>query len=240
LIANCPEASPDDRIRKGKKVKFAALVAKLSFVILEDPCRLSCARLNECMEVDYLLESGSDLTVIPRSILERLVGQSFVNEVPVDVFEIRLARSDVTVVCRAKVKLDVVLDTRARRVLIRDLQIYVVDAPMDVLFVGDNVFQKLGNNPQHLLEQKVASEEVKDVASPYPEDSSLNETFNEDYDEFRDIWKAKLSANGPGKVTPLKVHLKPDAVPRRAKVRRYAPKHLDFMRKQVKLLEEMG
>jgi len=41
----------------------------------------------------------------------------------------------------------------------------------------------------------------------------------------------KLSADGPAKVTPLKVHLKPDAVPRRAKARRYAPKHLDFMRK---------
>jgi len=55
------------------------------------------------MEVDYLLDSGSDVTVIPRSILERLAGQSLVNEVPVDVFEIGMVRSDVTVVCRAKV-----------------------------------------------------------------------------------------------------------------------------------------
>jgi len=80
-----------------------------------------------------------------------------VNEVPVNVFEIGLARSDVTVVCRAKVKMDVALDTRAGRVLIRDLEIYVLDAPMDVLFVGDDVFQKVGISPQHLLEQKVAS-----------------------------------------------------------------------------------
>jgi len=39
----------------------------------------------------------------------------------VDVFHIGLARSDVTVVCRAKVKIDVALDTTAGRVLIRDL-----------------------------------------------------------------------------------------------------------------------
>jgi hypothetical protein len=39
LIANSPEASPDDRIRKAKKVKFAALVAKLSVDTLENPSR---------------------------------------------------------------------------------------------------------------------------------------------------------------------------------------------------------
>jgi hypothetical protein len=52
--------------------------------------------LNDCMDVDYLLVSGSDLTIIPRSILERLAGQYLVNEVPVDVFEIGLVRSDMT------------------------------------------------------------------------------------------------------------------------------------------------
>jgi hypothetical protein len=49
----------------------------------------------------------------------------------------------------------------------------------------------------------------------------------------------KLSGDGPAKLTHLKVHLKPDAVPRRAKARRYTPKHLDFMSKKIKLLEEM-
>ena len=48
------------------------------------------------MEVDYLLDSESDLLVIPRSILERFAGQYLVNEVPVDVFEIGLARSSKT------------------------------------------------------------------------------------------------------------------------------------------------
>ena len=52
--------------------------------------------LNDCMDVDYLLVSGSDLTIIPRSILERLAGQYLLNEVPVDVFEIGLVRSDMT------------------------------------------------------------------------------------------------------------------------------------------------
>jgi len=104
LIAYSPEASPDDRIRKGKKVKFPAMVAKLAVDTKKDPSRLPCARLNDCMEVDYHSDSGFDLKETPRSILERLAGQSLVNEVLVDVFEIGLARSDVTVVCRAKVR----------------------------------------------------------------------------------------------------------------------------------------
>jgi len=58
--------------------------------------------------------------------------------------------------------------------------------------------------------------------------------------EFRDIWSLRLSADGPEEVTPLKVHLKPDVVPRRAKARRYAPRHLDLIRRQIKLHEEMG
>jgi hypothetical protein len=135
LIADCPEASADDQTKKGKNVKFAALVAKLPVDTLEDPFRLPCVRLNECMEVNYLLDAGSDLTVIPRIIiLECLAAQSLVNEVPVDVFEIGLSRSDVSVVCSVRVKMDVNLVTRAGSVLIWDLETYVVDAPMDVLF----------------------------------------------------------------------------------------------------------
>jgi hypothetical protein len=78
--------------------------------------------------------------------------------------------------------MDVALNTRTGLVLIRDL-VTVVDALIDVFFMRDDVLQKLGISPQHLLEQNVASGEVKDLASPYPKDSCLNETFNEDDDE---------------------------------------------------------
>ena len=52
FIVDSPEAIPDDRIRKGKKVKFSALVQKLSVDTLKDPSRLPCARLNYYMEMD--------------------------------------------------------------------------------------------------------------------------------------------------------------------------------------------
>jgi hypothetical protein len=97
------------------------------------------------MQVDYVLDSGSDITVIPQSILERLTPQSLVNEVPVDEFEIGLPRSDVTLVCRAKVNMDVGVDIGAGRVLIGDLETYVVDAPMDFLFCERRCPSEAGN-----------------------------------------------------------------------------------------------
>jgi hypothetical protein len=71
-------------------------------------------------------------------------------------------------VCCAKVDMDVSLDSRPGRVIIHKLETFVVDAAMDVLFLSDDVLQKLGISPQHLLQQKVASGELKDVASPLP------------------------------------------------------------------------
>jgi len=43
--------------------------------------------------------------------------------------------------------------------------------------------------------------------------------------EFVDVWRVALSSDGPVKVTPFKVHLKHDAVPRRERSRRYAVDH---------------
>jgi hypothetical protein len=51
--------------------------------------------------------------------------------------------------------------------------------------------------------------------------------------EFRDIQSVRLCVDGPAKIAPRKISLKPHAVPRRATSRRYAPKHLNFMRKQM-------
>jgi hypothetical protein len=41
-------------------------------------------------------------------------------------------------------------------------------------------------------------------------------------------------------VKPFKVHLKSDVVPRKARARKYAPKHRDWMIKHVKMLEKNG
>jgi hypothetical protein len=59
-------------------------------------------------------------------------------------------------------------------------------------------------------------------------------------EKYRDIWRVRLTDDGPAKVKPFKVHLKSDAVPRRARARKYGPKHRDWMIKHVKILEKNG
>jgi hypothetical protein len=88
------------------------------------------------MKAEYFLDSGSDETVLSRSIHETLSGKSSLDEVPVDVFELCLARNDMTVVSRAKTKLDLALEIRAAHTIIRNFEVYMVGAPMDVLIVG--------------------------------------------------------------------------------------------------------
>ncbi|POM80151.1 Hypothetical protein PHPALM_2050 [Phytophthora palmivora] len=55
-----------------------------------------------------------------------------------------------------------------------------------------------------------------------------------------DVFRLKLGNDPPVNVPPLKVTLKPDAVPVRCKARRYPPQHRDFMRRHVEELVAAG
>jgi len=57
---------------------------------------------------------------------------------------------------------------------------------------------------------------------------------------YRSIWKLKLGDWGAAKVTPLRLQLRHDAVPKRAQNRRYCLDHLQFTREFVRELESAG
>lgn len=58
--------------------------------------------------------------------------------------------------------------------------------------------------------------------------------------EFDDVIKLKLDGGKPADIEPLRVRLKPDAVPVRAKQRRYPAPKRDFMEKYVRQLLTLG
>jgi len=58
--------------------------------------------------------------------------------------------------------------------------------------------------------------------------------------EFDDVIKLKLDAGEPADIAPMKVNLKHDAVPVRAKQRRYPPEKKEFMTKYVQQLLKLG
>ena len=58
--------------------------------------------------------------------------------------------------------------------------------------------------------------------------------------EFGDIIKLELDAGEPADIEPLRVNLKPDAIPVRAKQRRYPPPKKEFMARYVRQLLKLG
>ena len=103
------------------------------------------SRLSDCVGVNFFSYSGAAFTVIPRSIFGRIKEIVPVKEFPIDYFEFSLARSEVTVVSRAKAELDVALDTEAGRVTLRNVSGYGADAPMNILLMDDDVLQLLSS-----------------------------------------------------------------------------------------------
>lgn len=58
--------------------------------------------------------------------------------------------------------------------------------------------------------------------------------------EHRDVVRIRLNGRPPAHVLPMTVHVKPDAVPVRAKPRRYPPQKRDFLRRYTNALQRMG
>ncbi len=58
--------------------------------------------------------------------------------------------------------------------------------------------------------------------------------------EFRNIFRTKLGCDEPARLLPLVVRLKPDTKPIRAKVRRYSPAQLHFMRQKTDQYLRLG
>ena len=120
--------------------------------------------------------------------------------------EMKTAVKDVMTIAKSMIHITVQLTTRAFPVRIRSLRALVAQDEMEC-FKGQACIWLRGNCKLRSLVEK-----------------------------YRDIWRVSLIDDGPAKLKPFKVHLKSDAIPRRARARKYAPKHRDWMIKQVKML----
>jgi len=85
---------------------------------------------------------------------------------------------------------------------------------------GDDCFQENGDETLH--DQAIAG--TLQRTSMYLDEGQLAK-LRSVVEKYRDIWRVSLSDDGPAKVKPFKVHLKSDAIPMRARARKYAPKH---------------
>lgn len=58
--------------------------------------------------------------------------------------------------------------------------------------------------------------------------------------DFGDVIKLKLEEIPPSDIEPIKVHLKPDAIPIRTNQSHYAPPKKEFMTRYVRQLSKLG
>jgi len=97
---------------------------------MKNPSKLPRARLNDCVDVDYLLHSGTTFSVMSRNWLTKLMTEGGrVHETPVLPFEFGLVRSDVTVVSRSMANNDMALDTKAGHVMLRNCAGRILEFP---------------------------------------------------------------------------------------------------------------
>jgi len=94
--------------------------------------------------------------------------------------------------------------------------------------------------PEDPIEKrKILNEKVEEARKNGLSDTGC-ETLKDLLIEFDDVVKLKLDAGKPADIEPLRVNLKPDAIPVRSKQRRYPPAKKEFMTNYVQQLLKLG
>ncbi|KAJ8569507.1 hypothetical protein ON010_g5753 [Phytophthora cinnamomi] len=110
--------------------------------------------------------------------------------------------------------------------------------------IGDDTLKSLGIDVDRQLEQLTSGYLMADEDPFKIEETTTNGIVQHQLDAM--LADAKLMSlllilvKTPAKVEPLKITLKPDAVPFRAKSCKYAPAQREFLRRELKRLEDLG
>ena len=79
----------------------------------KDSSKLPRARLNDCVDVDHFLDSGTNFSVMSRDLLTKLLSKGAgARKTPLKAFEFGMARSDLTVGSHSMANIDMALETK--------------------------------------------------------------------------------------------------------------------------------
>ncbi|GMF40582.1 unnamed protein product [Phytophthora fragariaefolia] len=110
--------------------------------------------------------------------------------------------------------------------------------------VEEDEFDKMATSPEvkkHNQEKVVAAlQDALDVALASGMPANLYDRLRWILYRYADCFRLELGDDPPVKVTPLRVRLKPDARPVKAKLRRYPPLYEAFLEDHVQQLLETG
>ncbi|KAG6616303.1 uncharacterized protein IUM83_03561 [Phytophthora cinnamomi] len=168
--------------------------------------------------------------------------------------------------CDQELLLDLELMTMAGQVSLRSVPCLVLRGDGDELLLGRDVLKGLGIDVEEQLAQLAepalldsendefsVGDELPFAPQPINSldellDCAVGNGLPEEHvgavrallDEFPDIWRDAVGADLPADVEPLRVTLRPDAVPHRSAPRKYAPLQAAFIRDYVKALVDGG
>ncbi|OWZ07339.1 hypothetical protein PHMEG_00020277, partial [Phytophthora megakarya] len=262
-----PGATSEDKTRAVDKMKEVKDRSRTKTVrVTPQPGEVL---VNELVVLPYCADSGSDLTIIPHAAVEELValGEKVDVQVLPRALEATVA-GGATVTCYDSVIVDIVLQTAAGTVKLREVNCMIMEGNETEFLLGNDTLVSLGIDVNQQLEQLAGCALPEDV-DPFEMDERVdldlstsevrdkledmvvaagNNGFDPDYLSFlrevvldhEDIFRIDLGADPPADIAPLRIQLVEGATPFRARSRRYAQAQRNFLRQYTKRLELMG
>lgn len=221
--------------------------------------------VNGLVTAPYCADSGSDSSIIPKDLVDELLQlDASVNLRPLAETVVVTVAGGGEVACTHEVEVNLQLQTAAGTVRVSHVPCLVMSGGETEFLLGDDTLKSLGIDGHRQLEQLasgdlLADEDPFEPAETCPGeevaarlDAMLADAKSEGFDpelhdelcrlvfEYSDVFAIDIGDDPPARVEPLKITLKPDAVPFRAKPRKYSPAQREFLRRELKRLEDLG
>ncbi|KAG4039297.1 hypothetical protein PC123_g25147 [Phytophthora cactorum] len=260
------QAEARGKFQEAKKKRSSALRSKAAKYATPS----GSVQINGIIEVVYIPDSGADKSIIPQGVVESLLAvQPLLSSTLLSTnMEVVMADGR-QLVCDQEVLLDLELMTIAGPVSIRSVPCLVLSGGGDEVLLGRDVLKGLGIDVEEQLAQLAGPLSLdRDMDEfpagdgiPDPQDAQepittlsqlldravVNGLPTKHVDTVRDVlelipdvWRAAVGPDPPAKVGPLRVTLKPDAVPYRSPLRKYGPLQAQYIREYVKSLVDNG
>ncbi|ETO63901.1 hypothetical protein F444_18466 [Phytophthora nicotianae P1976] len=220
-LRECPTASENDRRKALEKLRSQRDASRSLSKAVRNDRRPQTGEVlvDGLVTAPYYADSGSDRSVIPRALAyELVVPDSRVQLRHIDEPMVVTVAGGGQVDCEDEVEVDLLLQMAAGAVRVSNVTCLVMSGGETEFLLDDDPFE---------LEELQVTEGVLARLEAMCE-AVLQKRIDPDlYEELR-------------QVEPLTVTLKPDAVPFRAKPRKCAPAQREFLRQELKRLEDLG
>ena len=254
----CPDLSSNNK--KAKDSQYIAVYA-----LNLDSDQSVFIQLGSEIRVPAILDSGANqVSLIPRHFIDRLIRAQSKDlkleklDVPVLV---KLGDNQSTIEVQEVVTLDITLITRTGQLLVKDRRFLVWNIPGDEVIIGSDILRSLCIYPYNALDALTGSQqqqpkycltdlELNDIKASIAQafdrirsaglDSIWVQKLQSLLLKYADVFRNKMGADLPAKVTPFVTRLKSDAKPYKCKPRKYSPEQSQFLKDFTDQLVQNG